>query len=75
MAEGRGRLEWAQTAEVLCVLYNVHRDRKERSKPFTADEFNPYLCGRQRRRPGMDDKADLALLRGALGATRGRRRP
>jgi hypothetical protein len=42
MAEGRARLEWAQTAEVLAILYNANRDSKKRSRPFTAAEFNPY---------------------------------
>jgi hypothetical protein len=42
MSEGRGRLEWAQTSEVVCALYETNRDRKKRSKPFLASEFNPY---------------------------------
>lgn len=42
MAEGRARLEWSQTAEVLAILYNANRDSKKRTRPFTAAEFNPY---------------------------------
>ena len=42
MAEGRARLQWAQTAELLAILYNANRDSKKRPRPFTAAEFNPY---------------------------------
>ena len=33
---------WAQTSELLAILYNANRDGKKRSRPFTAAEFNPY---------------------------------
>ena len=45
MSEGRCRLEWSQTAEVLCVLYNAYRDLKEYPKPFKSSFFNPYAKG------------------------------
>jgi cytochrome P450 len=40
MAEGRARLEWGQTSQVLCMLYNANRDPK---KPAASpDDFNPH---------------------------------
>ncbi len=42
MATGRGRMEWAQTAEILTVLYNANRDPKKKPKPYRPSDFNPY---------------------------------
>jgi hypothetical protein len=40
MADGRGRLEWAQTSQVLCMLFNTHRDPKTRAA--VPGDYNPY---------------------------------
>lgn len=42
MAEARCRQQWAQTAGLMALLANVHRDPKKRPTPFLPDEFNPY---------------------------------
>ena len=63
MSEARSGLEWAQTAEVLCVLYNANRDHKKRPYPFTAAEFNPLApASRRTKRPA----ADMADIRAAV---------
>jgi len=41
MAESRGRFEWSQTAEILAMLYNAHRDA-QKCPPRTAEDFSPY---------------------------------
>jgi len=40
MAEGRARLEWGQTAQLLALLYNAHRT--EGARALSADDFDPY---------------------------------
>ncbi|MBS3735534.1 MAG: hypothetical protein KGY99_11550, partial [Phycisphaerae bacterium] len=40
-ADGRSRHDWQQTASVLAMLANCHRDPKK-SKPFQPDDFNPH---------------------------------
>jgi hypothetical protein len=42
MAEGRGRAEWARTAEVLAMIANCNRDAKRHPAPFSSSEFSPY---------------------------------
>jgi hypothetical protein len=40
MAEGRGKFAWAQTSQVLAMLYNANRDpKKPAAKPA---DFDPY---------------------------------
>lgn len=48
-ARARMESEWAQTAQLLCVLYNANRDTKRRPRPFRPEEFNPLA---PRRRQG-----------------------
>lgn len=59
MAEARGRMDWAQTAELLCVLYNANRDPARRARPFTAADFDPYRRAAAKAAP----KADMSLLK------------
>jgi hypothetical protein len=42
MCRGRQRSEWQRTADLKATFLEIHRNRKKRSKPFTADEFNPF---------------------------------
>jgi hypothetical protein len=48
MALARCRHDWGQTAQLLCLLANAHRDPKQRRRPFNPDDFNPYPRPRQR---------------------------
>jgi hypothetical protein len=41
MARARAKLEWGQTAHVLCMLYNAHRDPK-RSEALSPNDLNPF---------------------------------
>lgn len=41
MAEGRQKHDWGQTASVLALIANCHRDPKKRPRPFAPDEFMP----------------------------------
>lgn len=43
------RLEWNQTSELLCVLYNVYRDTKKRPRPFTPADFHPLERGSKKK--------------------------
>ena len=64
MAEGRVRLEWNQTSELLCVLYNAYRDPKKRSKPYTAAEFHPLERGKKKEGSGIPlSKSGVGILK------------
>lgn len=66
IAEGRAKLEWRQTSEILALLYNANRD-PEKTQPLTADDFNPYSD----RRPGKDiayTTDDLSFWKPTCGA-------
>ena len=56
MADGRGKMEWAQTSNLMAMIVNVMRDPKK-SKAASASEFNPY---QQKKHAG---KAPLSILR------------
>lgn len=42
MAEGRRKDEWSRLSELMVLLAEPHRDRKQRGKPYTPEFFNPY---------------------------------
>jgi hypothetical protein len=67
MAEGRSRLEWAQTSQLLAMLFNTHRDPK--TPAVKPDAFNPYVPG-PAKPPAMSMKAMGGILKGALGHVR-----
>ena len=56
MADGRGKMEWALTSNLMAMIVNVMRDPKK-SKAASASEFNPY---QQKKHAG---KAPLSILR------------
>ena len=56
MADGRGKIAWAQTSNLMAMIVNVMRDPKK-SKAVSAAEFNPY---HQKKHAG---KAPLSILR------------
>lgn len=43
MAEAKRQHDWGQTSSVIAAVYEVHRDRKRRRRPFSPSEFNPLL--------------------------------
>jgi len=46
LAEARGSHEWEQTAAVLAMLANTHRDPKKRPTPYKPNDFNPFAVER-----------------------------
>jgi hypothetical protein len=48
MADGVAPERWNHTAQILATLCELQRNPKRRSRPFTADEFHPYLRTRRR---------------------------
>lgn len=44
MAEGRTRDAWRRCSSVLAAIFEVHRDRKKRSRPFRPEEFDPFVA-------------------------------
>ena len=48
MADGVAQERWNHTAQILATLCELQRNPKRRSRPFTADEFHPYLRTRRR---------------------------
>lgn len=41
MAAGRREHDWDVASSVMCLVAEIHRDRKRRSRPFKPAEFNP----------------------------------
>jgi len=66
MAKARERSEWRRTAETLSLLANVNRDPKRRSRPFTADDFDPWGKRDRGRKAGIT-MVVAADMRTALG--------
>jgi hypothetical protein len=46
MARGRLRHEWSQTASLMALLVNLHRDPRSGRRPAHPDDFNPYALKR-----------------------------
>ncbi len=62
MAQGRGRLEWNQTSELLALIRNVNRGPKD--KALTAEDFNPYAEKKEPAKPVLISKKEgFALLK------------
>lgn len=62
MAEGRGRLEWGQTAALLALLANAHRDPRK-GRPLTPADFDPYARRGRKGRERADFKGDIGILK------------
>ncbi len=43
MSDGRQRVEWARTAEILSLITNVNRNVDDYPEPFTGADFNPFV--------------------------------
>jgi len=67
MAEGLGRERWAHTSALMALLANVNRDPKK-GRAFRPSDFDPYSRNDRR----IACKEDLAMLREALEARKGR---
>jgi len=48
MAEGVAKERWNHTSQLLATLCEINRNPKKRRRPFTADEFHPYLRSQKR---------------------------
>ena len=59
MAEGRCREAWARHSALLALIAETHRDPKQRSRPFTPAEFDPYH--QARRTPPTREETRRAL--------------
>ena len=57
MAEGRGKLEWAQTSSLMALIVNITRDPRKSTGAKPAD-FNPYY---RKRKPTI--KVPASVLR------------
>lgn len=63
---------YAPSASIVCALAEVNRDKKKRARPYSEDEFNPYIPESERRRARGGTpltKDTLELLAEAWGAT------
>ncbi len=69
MAEARRRHDWDQTAELLALLANAHRDPKRQRRPYTSAQFHPLPRSSPRSfSPGVPLTAGMIdMLGDALG--------
>lgn len=70
--EARLRLEWSQTAGLMAVAVNMHRDPKK-GRPAKPEDFHP-LAGEGSGAPRRDIvKDDISVLKVFLGRASKRR--
>ena len=70
MAEAVGRQRWMHTSALMAMIANVNRDPKK-GRAFRPSDFDPYARTDRRR---VADKNDMAMLRQALEARKGKQR-
>lgn len=70
MAEAVGRQRWMHTSTLMALIANVNRDPKK-GRAFRPPDFDPYARTDRRR---VADKNDMAMLRQALEARKGKQR-
>ena len=68
MAEGRQKAEWGQTASIMALLANCHRDPKKRPRPFAPDEFMPRSRPRRKATVSVERLTDEIIR---VGQSRG----
>lgn len=56
MAKAKQRSDWQQTASLMALIANCHRD-PNKGRVFTPNDFSPYGSGGMRR-SGIQIKAD-----------------
>lgn len=49
MAEGKSKSLWAHTSLIMALLAELHRDPKERTRPFSPADFNPHVDKQEKR--------------------------
>lgn len=70
MAEAKAEAEWDHTASLMALLAEINRDREQRRRPFTPQEFHP-MHQQQRKRRRLSDRE----VESALCALAGKKRP
>ncbi|MFI4876628.1 MAG: hypothetical protein ACIALR_14860 [Blastopirellula sp. JB062] len=68
MAEARGRHDWNQTAALMALTAEINRDRKQRSRSFEPDDFNPYAEPKPKGNGIPFTKENRAVLRKMFNA-------
>ena len=68
MAEARQKVEWGQTASIMALLANCHRDPKKRPRPYTPDEFMPRSRPRRKAAISVERLTDEIIR---VGQSRG----
>ena len=68
MAEGRQKHDWGQTASMLALIANCHRDPKKRPRPFAPDEFMPRSRPRRKATVSVERLTDEIIR---VGQSRG----
>lgn len=64
MADGRQEAAWNHTADLLCLLANIHRDRESRPDPFGRSDFHPYAEGADQNATDVDfDDCSIDVLK------------
>ena len=64
MAEARQRHDWSMASGIMCLIAEIHRDPRRRSRPFAPADFDPFAPGtREHRLPGSIEDLKV-LLRG-----------
>ncbi len=67
MAGGRQRERWQHTSQVLAMLAEPNRDRKKRTTPYTADDFDPFADKGRKKKPIGKVKGDIQDLKLLIG--------
>ena len=56
-----------QAALICCVLANVNRDKRKKSKPFTVDDFMPKVIGKKEKQTPQQQFEIVKMLNVAFG--------
>lgn len=60
MTEGKSRHDWNQTADLLALTANCHRDPKK-SRPFVRGDFHPDVA--QSAKQPVETTSDISILK------------
>jgi len=56
-----------QAALICCVLANINRDKKKKSKPFVVDDFMPKVAGKKKKQTPQQQFEIVKMLNAAFG--------
>ena len=73
MADGRGGLEWGQTALLATLTVNMHKDPKK-GRPAKVSDFNPYMKSGRKNMAIVIDDSNVGMLRDAFEGRYGKPR-